>query len=126
MSLTLLPDRYSAPPVLTCTMPSDCASAKPRSVAVSVCELVTLMAGQAEGPALAARRRLGEAAQRGVQRLRAGHVDGGVGEAAGLGAVQHLGVDLGGRDGHSGPYTDAGRITSGGPHEFARTAGPVR
>jgi hypothetical protein len=45
MSFTVLPDRYSAPPVDTCTMPSDCASAKPRSAAVSVCELVTLMAG---------------------------------------------------------------------------------
>jgi hypothetical protein len=45
MSLTVGPDRYSAPPVDTCTMPSLSASANPRSAALSVCELVTLIAG---------------------------------------------------------------------------------
>ena len=39
MSLTVLPDRYSAPPVDTCTMPSLSASANPRSAAFSVWEL---------------------------------------------------------------------------------------
>ena len=39
------PDRYSAPPVDTCTMPSLPASAKPCSAAVSVCDDVTLIAG---------------------------------------------------------------------------------
>jgi len=40
-----LPDRYDAPPVVTWTMPSDPASAKPRRAALSVCEEVTLTAG---------------------------------------------------------------------------------
>ena len=42
---TVLPDRCSAPPVDTWTMPSDSASANPRRAAISVDELVTLMAG---------------------------------------------------------------------------------
>ena len=45
MSLTVGPDRYSAPPVETCTMPSLPASAKPRRAALSVCDEVTLIAG---------------------------------------------------------------------------------
>ena len=45
MSLTVEPDRYSAPPVETCTMPSLSASAKPRSAAFSVWDEVTLIAG---------------------------------------------------------------------------------
>ena len=45
MSFTVEPERYSAPPVETCTIPSLSASAKPRSAAVRVCEDVTLMAG---------------------------------------------------------------------------------
>ena len=45
MSFTVLPDRNSAPPVLTCTMPSLSASANPRSAATSVELLVTLIAG---------------------------------------------------------------------------------
>ena len=45
MSFTVEPDRYSAPPVETWTMPSEPASAKPRSAAISVCEELTLMAG---------------------------------------------------------------------------------
>ena len=53
MSLTVGPDRYSAPPVETWTMPSLPASAKPRSAALSVCEEVTLIAGYANAPALA-------------------------------------------------------------------------
>src|SRR5450759_644074 len=48
MSLTVVPERNSAPPVETCTMPSDSASAKPRSAAFSVCEDVTLMPGEAK------------------------------------------------------------------------------
>ena len=43
---------------------------------------------------------LGEAAERGVERLRRRHVDRRVGEAPCLRAVEHLGVDLGGGDGH--------------------------
>src|SRR5919197_597337 len=39
-----VPDRYDAPPVVTWTMPSEPASAKPRRAALSVCE-VTLTAG---------------------------------------------------------------------------------
>ena len=45
MSLTVGPDRYSAPPVDTWTMPSLPASAKPCSAAFSVCDDVTLIAG---------------------------------------------------------------------------------
>ena len=45
MSLTLVPDRNSAPPVDTWTMPSLPASANPRSAALRVSEQVTLMAG---------------------------------------------------------------------------------
>ena len=41
-------------------------------------------------------------AQRGVDRLRRGAVDRRVGEAALLGPADHVGVDLGGRDGHAG------------------------
>ncbi len=45
MSFTVGPDRYSAPPVDTCTMPSLPASAKPRRAALSVCDELTLIAG---------------------------------------------------------------------------------
>src|SRR5690606_19769770 len=44
--------------------------------------------------------RVGEAAQRRVERLRGGHVDRRVRVPAGLGTVEHLGVDLGRGDGH--------------------------
>ena len=47
MSLTVEPDRYSAPPVLTWTMPSLSASAKPWMAAVRVWLDETLMAGNA-------------------------------------------------------------------------------
>jgi hypothetical protein len=47
MSFVAAPDQYAAPPVETWTMPSDSASAKPRSAAFSVCEDVTLTAGNA-------------------------------------------------------------------------------
>ena len=45
MSFTLGPDRYSAPPVETWTIPSEPASAKPCSAALRVCDDDTLMAG---------------------------------------------------------------------------------
>jgi hypothetical protein len=45
MSLTDWPDRYSAPPVETWTMPSLSASANPFSAAFSVWLEVTLIAG---------------------------------------------------------------------------------
>ena len=45
MLLTDGPERYSAPPVETCTMPSEPASAKPFRAAFSVCDDETLMAG---------------------------------------------------------------------------------
>jgi len=45
MFFTVDPDRYSAPPVETWTMPSEPASVKPRIAAISVCEELTLMAG---------------------------------------------------------------------------------
>jgi hypothetical protein len=45
MSLTAWPDRYSAPPVETCTIPSLSASAKPLRAALSVWLDVTLIAG---------------------------------------------------------------------------------
>ena len=64
------PERYSAPPVETWTMPS--------------------------------RAGLGEALERRVQGLRGRHVDGREGEALRLRGVQHLGVLLGGGDGHGG------------------------
>ena len=47
MSLTVGPERYSAPPVETWMIPSLPASAKPASAALSVCEDETLMAGNA-------------------------------------------------------------------------------
>ena len=47
MSLTVEPERYSAPPVLTCTMPSLSASAKPWMAAVRVWLEETLIAGKA-------------------------------------------------------------------------------
>ena len=53
MSLTVLPDRNSAPPVETWTMPSLSASAKPRIAAFSVWDEVTLIAGYANAPAFA-------------------------------------------------------------------------
>jgi hypothetical protein len=45
MFLTLGPERYSAPPVEIWMMPSDSASAKPWSAALSVWDDETLMAG---------------------------------------------------------------------------------
>jgi hypothetical protein len=45
MSLIDGPDRYSAPPVESWTIPSLCAVAKPWSAAFRVCEEVTLIAG---------------------------------------------------------------------------------
>ena len=48
----------------------------------------------------AVRTSLGEPLQNGVQRLRTRDVDGRVGKAAGLGAVNHCGVLVGGGDGH--------------------------
>jgi len=45
MSLTAEPDRYSAPPVEICTIPSLPASANPRRAALSVWLDVTLIAG---------------------------------------------------------------------------------
>ena len=68
MFFTLGPERYSAPPVETWTMPSLPASAKPWRAAFRVCE----------------------------ER----DVDGRVGERLTLRLVEHLGVDLGRRDGH--------------------------
>ncbi len=50
MSLMVEPERYSAPPVLTWTMPSLSASAKPWIAAVSVWLDETLMAGNAYEP----------------------------------------------------------------------------
>ena len=45
MSLTVVPERNSAPPVDTCRIPSLPASASPRRAALSVMELLRLMAG---------------------------------------------------------------------------------
>ena len=53
MSLMVGPERYSAPPVETCTMPSLPASANPRRAAFRVWDEVTLIAGYANPPALA-------------------------------------------------------------------------
>ena len=53
MSLTVGPERYSAPPVETWMMPSEPASAKPFSAALSVCDDETLMAGKAKPCAFA-------------------------------------------------------------------------
>jgi hypothetical protein len=53
MFFTVGPDRYSAPPVETWTMPSLSASAKPRITAFRVWDDVTLMAGYAKEPAFA-------------------------------------------------------------------------
>ena len=53
MSLTVGPERYSAPPVEIWMMPSLPASAKPASAALSVCEEETLMAGNANACAFA-------------------------------------------------------------------------
>jgi hypothetical protein len=53
MSLTVAPDKNSAPPVDTWTMPSLPASAKPRRAAFRVCEEVMLIAGYANPPDLA-------------------------------------------------------------------------
>jgi hypothetical protein len=47
MSLTVGPERYSAPPVETWMIPSLSASAKPASAAFSVWDDETLMAGNA-------------------------------------------------------------------------------
>jgi hypothetical protein len=43
---------------------------------------------------------VGEAAERGVQRLARGHVDRRIGESVLFGPVEHLRVDVWGRDGH--------------------------
>ena len=51
--LMVEPDAYSAPPQENWMMPSDCASAKPRSAAIRVCEEETFIAGYANAPALA-------------------------------------------------------------------------
>ncbi len=51
---------------------------------------------------------LGEAADGRDDGLGRGAVDRGVGELAGLGSVEHLGVDLGGRNGHRGLLRLAG------------------
>src|SRR6266508_2201529 len=53
MFLTYWPDRNSAPPVDTWTMPSLPASANPRTAAFSVSDDVTLIAGYAKPPASA-------------------------------------------------------------------------
>ena len=53
MSLTVGPERYSAPPVEIWMMPSLPASANPRRAALSVCDEVTLIAGYANPPDLA-------------------------------------------------------------------------
>ena len=53
MFLTLGPERYSAPPVDTWTMPSDPASANPLRAALRVWDDETLMAGYAKDPAFA-------------------------------------------------------------------------
>jgi hypothetical protein len=45
--------------------------------------------------------RLREAPKGGVEGLRRRDVDGGIGEGTGLRAVEHLGVDLRGGDGHA-------------------------
>ncbi len=45
MSLTLVPEANSAPPVEACRMPSLPASANPRRAALTVIDDVTLMAG---------------------------------------------------------------------------------
>jgi len=45
MFLIVAPERNSAPPVDTCTIPSLPASAKPRRAACRVCDDVTLIAG---------------------------------------------------------------------------------
>ena len=47
MSLTVGPERYSAPPVEIWTIPSLSASAKPASAALRVWDELTLMAGYA-------------------------------------------------------------------------------
>ena len=52
---------------------------------------------------------LGEAPQRGVERLGRGHVDGGKCELVRLRPVQHLGVDLGCGDGHRYVLLGAGQ-----------------
>ena len=54
MSLTACPERNSPPPVEIWMIPSDSASAKPRSAALIVSLEVTLMAGKAYWPSRAA------------------------------------------------------------------------
>ena len=54
ISRTAAPEANAAPPVVTCTMPSEPASAKPRSAAFSVAEDVTFTAGSAYPSARAA------------------------------------------------------------------------
>ena len=53
MFFTFGPERYSAPPVETWMIPSDSASAKPCSAALSVCDEDTLIAGKAKALLLA-------------------------------------------------------------------------
>ncbi len=53
ISLTLVPDANSAPPVDTWMMPSLPASANPRRAALMVSDEVTLMAGYAKPPSFA-------------------------------------------------------------------------
>ncbi len=54
MSLTVGPERYSAPPVETWTIPSLSASANPARAAFRVCDDETLIAGNANCRSLAA------------------------------------------------------------------------
>ena len=53
MFFTVEPDAYSAPPHENWMIPSDSASAKPRSAAMMVEEDETLIAGYANAPAFA-------------------------------------------------------------------------
>ena len=53
MSLTLVPEANSAPPVDAWMIPSLPASAKPRSAALMVMDEVMLIAGYAKPPSLA-------------------------------------------------------------------------
>ena len=53
MFLMVGPDAYSPPPVDTCTIPSEPASAKPCRAALRVWEELTLMAGYANAFSLA-------------------------------------------------------------------------
>ena len=50
---------------------------------------------------------LGESLQRGVERLRAGHVDRGIGVSAVAGGIQHFGIAFGSCDSHGFHYPAA-------------------